>query len=85
MAKATKGADKDIWPEMQGNKGETKVLAPLLESLAGTAFCAGTLCWNLARTPFLGWNPSWNPPLCAHGLFRKFKRVALHNLGLLWT
>ena len=44
-----------MWAEMQGNKGETKVLEPLLEPLAGTPFCAGTR----------GWNSCWNPPFCA--------------------
>ena len=58
-----------MWAEMQGNNGETKVLEPLLEPLAGAPFCAGTLCWNLVGTPFLRrnpcWNLCWNPPFCA--------------------
>ena len=53
LVQSTKGANKGMWAEMQGNNGETKVLEPLLKPLAGTPLCVGTLCWNLAGTPFL--------------------------------
>ena len=61
LALSTKGANKGICAELQGDKGETKVLEPLLGPLAGTPFCGGTFYWNLARTPFRRWNPCWNP------------------------
>ena len=57
LVQLTKGGNKGMRAETQGNNGETKVLEPLLDPLAETPLCAGTLCWNLGRTPFLHYNP----------------------------
>ena len=61
VVQSTKKANKGMWAEMQGNNGETKVLKPLLEPLAGTPLCAGTHCWNVAGTPLSALEPLLEP------------------------
>ena len=46
-----------MWAEMQGKKGETKVLEPLLEPLSALEPFAGTLL----ETPFCAGTPAGTP------------------------
>ena len=57
LAQSTKGANKGIGAKMQGHKGETKELKPLLEPRFPLESAAGTL----VEPPFWAGTPAGTP------------------------